>query len=67
MLINPKLIKLCQVAPGTKVRLKQHNPGWAQTEELEELGKDVIKGRAETILAENIGAPHGGARAPLRQ
>ena len=54
MLINPKLIKLCQVVPGAKVRLKQHNPGWAQTEELEELGKDVIKGRAETILAENI-------------
>jgi PPK2 family polyphosphate:nucleotide phosphotransferase len=54
MMINPKLIKLCQVAPGAKVRLKQHNPGWAQTEELEELGKDVIKGRAETILAENI-------------
>jgi PPK2 family polyphosphate:nucleotide phosphotransferase len=53
-MINPKLIKLCQVAPGAKVRLKQHNPGWAQTEELEELGKDVIKGRAETILAENI-------------
>ena len=36
------------------MRLKQHNPGWAQTEELEELGKDVIKGRAEAILAENI-------------
>ena len=36
------------------MRLKQRNPGWARTEELEELGKDVIKGRAETVLAENI-------------
>jgi PPK2 family polyphosphate:nucleotide phosphotransferase len=36
------------------VRLKQRNPGWAQTAELKELGKDVIKGRAETVLAENL-------------
>jgi PPK2 family polyphosphate:nucleotide phosphotransferase len=54
MMINPKLIKLFQVAPGAKVRLKQRNPGWAQTAELKELGKDVIKGRAETVLAENL-------------
>ena len=53
-MINPKLIKLFQVAPGAKVRLKQRNPGWAQTAELKELGKDVIKGRAETVLAENL-------------
>jgi PPK2 family polyphosphate:nucleotide phosphotransferase len=54
MMINPKLIKLFQVAPGAKVRLKQRNPGWAQTAELKELGKDVIKGRAEAVLAENL-------------
>jgi PPK2 family polyphosphate:nucleotide phosphotransferase len=54
MMINPKLIKLFQVAPGAKVQLKQRNPGWAQTAELKELGKDVIKGRAETVLAENL-------------
>jgi PPK2 family polyphosphate:nucleotide phosphotransferase len=53
-MISPKLIKLFQVAPGAKVRLKQRNPGWAQTAELKELGKDVIKGRAETVLAENL-------------
>jgi PPK2 family polyphosphate:nucleotide phosphotransferase len=53
-MISPKLIKLFQVAPGAKVRLKQRNPGWAQTAELKELGKDVIKGRAEAVLAENL-------------
>jgi hypothetical protein len=53
-MINPKLIKLFQVAPGEKVRLKQRDTGWAQTSELKELGKDVVKGRAETILAENL-------------
>ena len=53
-MINPKLIKLFQVAPGEKVRLKQRDTGWAQTAEMKELGKDAVKGRAETILAENI-------------
>jgi PPK2 family polyphosphate:nucleotide phosphotransferase len=53
-MISPKLIKLFQVAPGAKVRLKQRNPGWAQTAELKELGKDVSKGRAEAVLAENL-------------
>jgi PPK2 family polyphosphate:nucleotide phosphotransferase len=53
-MIDPKLIKLFQVAPGAKVRLRQRHPGWAQTAEMKELGKDDIKGRAETILAENL-------------
>jgi PPK2 family polyphosphate:nucleotide phosphotransferase len=53
-MINPKIIKLFQVAPGEKVRLKQRDSGWAQTSELKELGKDVVKGQAETVLAENL-------------
>jgi PPK2 family polyphosphate:nucleotide phosphotransferase len=53
-MMNPKLIKLFQVAPGEKVRLKQRDTGWAQTTELRELGKEAVKGRAETILAENL-------------
>src|SRR5215475_272222 len=53
-MINPKIIKLFQVAPGEKVRLKQRDTGWAQTEELKELGKDAVRGRAEEILAQNI-------------
>jgi PPK2 family polyphosphate:nucleotide phosphotransferase len=53
-MLNPKLIKLFQVAPGEKARLKQRDTGWAQTAELKELGKDVVKGRAETVLAENL-------------
>jgi PPK2 family polyphosphate:nucleotide phosphotransferase len=53
-MINPKLIKLFQVEPGEKARLKQRDTGWAQTAEMKELGKDDIKGRAETILGENL-------------
>ena len=44
VMINPKLIKLFQGEPGEKVRLKQRDTGWAQTAELKELGKDVVKG-----------------------
>ena len=53
-MINPKVIKLFQVEPGEKARLKQRDTGWAQTEEMKELGKDEVKGRAETILTENL-------------
>jgi PPK2 family polyphosphate:nucleotide phosphotransferase len=53
-MINPKLIKSMQVVPGQKLRLKQHDTGWAQTADLRELGKDVVRGRAEEILAENL-------------
>jgi PPK2 family polyphosphate:nucleotide phosphotransferase len=52
-MIDPKFMKLFQVAPGEKVRLKQRDTGWAQTEELKELGKDVVRGRTEEILAQN--------------
>ena len=34
--------------------LKDRDTGWAQTADLKELGKDEVKGRAETILAENL-------------
>jgi hypothetical protein len=30
-MISPKIIKLFQVTPGEKVRLKQRDTGWAQT------------------------------------
>jgi PPK2 family polyphosphate:nucleotide phosphotransferase len=53
-MINPKLIKLFQVEPGEKARLKQRDSGWAQTADLKELGKDEVKGRAEVVLAENL-------------
>jgi hypothetical protein len=53
-MIDPRLTKLFQVVPGDKMRLKQRDPGRAQTAELKELGKDAVEGRAKTLLAENI-------------
>jgi PPK2 family polyphosphate:nucleotide phosphotransferase len=52
--IRPDVIDLFRVKPGKKFRLKDHNPGWKQTDEFEELGKDALKERAHQALAENL-------------
>jgi PPK2 family polyphosphate:nucleotide phosphotransferase len=53
-MIKPEILDLFRVKAGSKVQLKDHDPGWAQTEELKELGKDVVKERANEILQENL-------------
>jgi PPK2 family polyphosphate:nucleotide phosphotransferase len=55
-MINEEIIEFFRVPPGKKVRLKDYDTGWAQTEELQELGKDVIKERAQGILENNLEA-----------
>jgi PPK2 family polyphosphate:nucleotide phosphotransferase len=53
-MIKKKVIETFRVAPGKRVRLKDHDTGWAQTEELRELGKDAVKQRAKEILDQNL-------------
>jgi PPK2 family polyphosphate:nucleotide phosphotransferase len=53
-MINKKIIELFRVPSGKKVRLKNYDTGWAQTEELKELGKDEVKERATAILEKNL-------------
>jgi len=52
-MIKPKLIEQFVVAPGTAVNLKQFVTDWTETDEAQELGKDVIKERANEILTES--------------
>ncbi|HJZ58542.1 MAG TPA: polyphosphate kinase 2 family protein [Gemmataceae bacterium] len=52
-MIKPEIIDLFRIPPGTKVKLKQHDTGWAQTDELKEAGKDEVRARAEAALAES--------------
>jgi PPK2 family polyphosphate:nucleotide phosphotransferase len=52
--IAKDIIDRFRVPPGETVRLKDHNSSWAQTKELEELGKDAVKERARQILDENL-------------
>ncbi len=54
LMIARKIIDLLRVPPGKKLRLKEHDPGWAQTKELEELGKDAVRERAKAVLEQNL-------------
>jgi len=53
-MIRQDILNLFRLQPGKKVRLKDHDTGWAQTKELKELGKDVVKDRAKEILDKNL-------------
>jgi PPK2 family polyphosphate:nucleotide phosphotransferase len=53
-MIRKDIIDLFRVPAGKKVRLKDHNPGWKQTDEFEELGKDALKERAKQALEQNL-------------
>jgi len=53
-MINQKIIDLFRVPPGKKIRLKDYATDWAQTEELEELGKDEVKERTQLLLEQNL-------------
>jgi PPK2 family polyphosphate:nucleotide phosphotransferase len=53
-MIRKDIIELFRVPPGRKIRLRDYNPGWAQTKEMKELGKDDIKERARIILEKNL-------------
>lgn len=55
MPLKPKKVyKLFQIAPGEKLRLKDHDAAWMGTPELRALGKDEIKERAKAFLAHNV-------------
>jgi PPK2 family polyphosphate:nucleotide phosphotransferase len=54
-MIRKDIIELFRVPVGKKLRLKDHNPGWKQTEEFKDFGKDALKERAKETLAQNLG------------
>ena len=52
--MKDQVIKLFRVKPGTKVHLKDYDPGWTGTDEMKELGKDQLKERAQELLKQNL-------------
>jgi len=52
--ISHEIIDLFRVPPGKKIKLKNYDPGWAQTADLKELGKAEVKERANALLQANI-------------
>ena len=55
-MIARELLERLRVPPGGKVNLKDYDTGWAQTDELEKMGKDAAKQRAAELLAEALEA-----------
>jgi len=53
-MIRKDIIDLFRVSRDGKVRLKDFNPGWKQSEEFEDFGKDALKERAQQVLAQNL-------------
>jgi PPK2 family polyphosphate:nucleotide phosphotransferase len=54
MPIRKDVIDLFRVPAGKKVRLKDYNPGWKQSDEFKDLGKDALKERAKQALEQNL-------------
>lgn len=53
-MIDEETLERFRVKPGTRVKLKDHDTGWKQSDELERLGKAAAKGRAQEVLAKNL-------------
>jgi len=55
-MIRQEILNIFRLQPGKKVRLKDHDAGWAQTKELKGACKTIVKDRAREILDKNLGA-----------
>ena len=53
-MIRQDILEIFHVRPGEKFRLADCDTGWAQTPELEELGKETVKDRAKEILETSL-------------
>ena len=53
-MIPKELLDRLIVRPGKKLRLKDHESSWAETEEFRELGEEEVKERARAILDANL-------------
>jgi PPK2 family polyphosphate:nucleotide phosphotransferase len=53
-MLPENIIDVFRLPAGKKVKLKNHDPAWAGTDELKELTKEEIKERAQTILDQSL-------------
>ncbi|HSR15076.1 MAG TPA: polyphosphate kinase 2 family protein [Gemmatimonadales bacterium] len=53
-MLKKKIVKALRVEPGSRVDLKQFDPGWAVIPELAEIGKAVVQEAAKKTLEENL-------------
>ncbi|HVJ66484.1 MAG TPA: polyphosphate kinase 2 family protein [Caulifigura sp.] len=53
-MLKKDILHALRVKPGSKLKLQERDTGWAQTEELKELGKEDIKERASQLLQASL-------------
>ncbi|MCE9562154.1 MAG: polyphosphate kinase 2 family protein [Planctomycetes bacterium] len=53
-MLRKDIIDLFRVPVGKKLKLKDHNPGWKQSAEFEDFGKDAVKERAQEVLTKSL-------------
>jgi len=53
-MIKPEIIAKFRVEPGEDFRLRDHDPGWAQTDEIKRAGKEAVRQRALEILEKDL-------------
>ena len=53
-MIRKDIIDLFRVSSSKKFRLKDHDPGWKQSDEFADFGKDALKERAQQVLTQNL-------------
>ena len=53
-MIRKEIIDLFRVPVGKKLRLKDYNPGWKQSKDFEDFGKEALKARAKETLEHNL-------------
>ena len=53
-MIQQEILDRFHVPPGKKVRLKDYETGWELTGKLAELGRGVVRQRAQVVLEENL-------------
>ncbi|MCC6418466.1 MAG: polyphosphate kinase 2 family protein [Gemmataceae bacterium] len=53
-MIDQDILDRLRVKPRKRLRLKDHDTGWAQSKELKEAGKETVKERAREILEKNL-------------
>jgi PPK2 family polyphosphate:nucleotide phosphotransferase len=54
MFSKKEIIDLFRVPAGKKVRMKDYYPGWKQTDEFKELGKEAVKESAQQKLEQDL-------------
>src|SRR5436190_9373832 len=53
-MIQQDILDRFRVEPGKRLRLKDHDTGWAQSKELKEAGKAAVRERAQAVLEKNL-------------